>query len=336
MSSRNESPRTFKLRRLPALALIVTVGLASSWSARAAEPLTWKFKEGEVIRYKLVQKTETKMKAGGREGGSKVEQISDVRWNVKAVSPEGLAQMTQTIDRVQVTMDTPGQPQFKFDSDAKDAPQEGQLAAQLAPMFKALAGFECSLTMDSRGRIDNIKIPKETIDALRGSLLGQATNLFTEEGMKNMIGQSSLVLPATAEETLPGKSWTDHAKVPVANLGTILTEKTYTVEGPDKENADLTAIALTSKMTIEPNENAGVHLEITNQKNEGRFLFDSKNGRIAKSHVVADMTQLIMAGDQNLEQTVGNTLEMTLVPEGQPAKAEGQPAQTEAQPEKSK
>jgi len=319
MSSLNESPWTFNLRRLSVPALTLAIGLALLSPARAAEPLKWKFKEGEVIRYELVQKTETKMKAGGREGGSKVEQISDVRWNVQSVSAEGLAQMTQTIDRVRVTMDTPGQPTFKFDSASKEDPGDSPLAAQLGPMFKALAGFECSLTMDARGRIDNVKIPKETIDALRGSLLGQATNLFTEEGMKNMISQSSLVLPATAEETLPGKSWTDQTKVPVATLGTIVTEKTYTVEGPDKDNPKLTAITLASKMTIEPNQNAEVHLEITNQKNEGRFLFDPEAGRIASSHVVADMTQLIMAGDQNLEQTVSNTLDMTLVP-NEPAK----------------
>ena len=320
MSSQYGSPRIFPLRRPPILALIAAVGLASSLSARAAEPLTWKFKEGEVIRYKLVQKTETKMKAGGREGGSKVEQISDVRWTVKSVSAEGLAQMTQTIDRVRVKMDAQGQPAFEFDSDVKEDPKDGgPIAAQLVPMFRALAGFECSLTMDARGTIDNVKIPKETIEALRGSPLGQATNLFSEEGMKNMISQSSLVFPASAEATAPGKSWTDQAKVPVSNLGTILTEKTYTVRGPAKENPKLTEITLASKMTIEPGENPGVHLDITNQKNEGRFLFDPAAGRIAQSHVVSDMTQVIMAGDQNLEQTVANTMDMTLVPE-EPAK----------------
>lgn len=320
--------RTPRLRRLSALALIVTVGFASSSTAQEAKPLTWKFKEGETIRYKLVQKTENKMKAAGREGGSKVEQISDVRWDVKSVSAEGVAQMTQTIDRVQVTMETPGQPAFKFDSSDGDAPQDGPLASQLAPMFKALAGFECSLTMNPQGKIDNVKIPKETIDALRGSALGQATNLFSEEGMKNMISQSSLVLPETAAATMPGKSWTDQTKVPVPNLGNILTEKTYTVKGPDEKNPKLTLITLASKMSIEPNENAGVHLEITDQKNEGSFLFDADAGRIAESHVVSNMTQVIMAGDQNLEQSVSNTLDMTLVT--------GEPARATTEPEKSK
>lgn len=316
MSSQYGSPRIFKLRYLPILAAVVAVGLASSPSAQAAEPLRWKFKEGEVVRYTLVQKTETKMKAAGREGGSKVEQISDVRWTVKSVSAEGLAQMTQTIDRVRVTLDAQGQPTFKFDSntDPKDDPKDGgPIAEQLIPMFRALAGFECSLTMDASGKIDNVKIPQETIDALRGSLLGQATNLFTEEGMKNMISQSSLVFPAGAAATEPGKSWTDQAKVPVSNLGTIVTDKTYTVQGPSKENPKLTEITLASKMTIEPGDNPGVHLDITNQKNEGHFLFDHAAGRIAESHVVADMTQVIMAGNQNLEQTVNNAMDMTLV-----------------------
>lgn len=320
-SSHLGSPRLFTLRRPPILALIAVVGLASSSSARAADALSWKFKEGEVIRYKLVQKTETKMKVGAREGGSKVEQISDVRWTVKSVSAEGLAQMTQTIDRVRVKMDAEGQPPFEFDSDNKEDPKDGgPIASQLVPMFRALAGFECSLTMDARGKIDNVKIPKETLDALRGSPLGQATNLFSEDAMKNMISQSSLVLPVGADATAPGKSWSDEAKVPVPNLGTILTAKTYTVTGPAKDDPKLTEITLASKMTVEPGPNPGVQLEIAKQRNDGRFLFDTAAGRIASSHIVVEMTQVITAGPQTLEQTVANALDMTLVPD-EPAKS---------------
>ena len=137
--------------------------------------------------------------------------------------------------------------------------------------------------------------------------------------MKNMISQSSLVLPATEAEVETGKSWTDQSKLPVAALGTIVTDKTYTVQGPDKANPKLVRIDLTSKMKVEPNENANVNFEIKSQKSDGHFLFDADKGRIANSHVEVAMSQQISAGGQQFEQSVTNLMEMSLVP-NEPAK----------------
>ena len=66
---------------------------ASRGEARADAPLRWKFKAGETVHYSLIQKTETSMKlADGQTGGSKVSQNSDIRWTVKNVSAEGVAE----------------------------------------------------------------------------------------------------------------------------------------------------------------------------------------------------------------------------------------------------
>jgi len=295
--------------RLAGAVLALAIGLAPA--ARAEEPLRWKFEKGETIRYVLVQKAETKMKAGEVESGSTVNQTSDLRWIVDEVSPEGVAKLTQIIDRVRVKLEVAGQPAFEFDSNDKETVHEGQFA-QIVPVFKALAGFECSLAMDSRGRIDDVKISEKSLEALKGSIAGPMSNLFSEDSMKNMITQSSLILPEQAVED--GKGWTDQSKLSVPQLGTIVTDKTYTVEGADPDDASKVRINLDAKMTVEQAGAPEASLEIEEQKNEGRFAFDAGKGRIAKSHVEVRMVQLITAGANKFRQTMDNTMEMSLAP----------------------
>jgi hypothetical protein len=299
--------------RLVVATLVVTLGLQGAATADA--PLRWKFKPGETVRYSLVQKTETTMKlADGRTGGTKVTQDSDLHWTVKSVSPDGVAEMTQTIDRVQVRMDSgAGQPPFVFDSASKEPPPEGPVAAQLVPVFKALAGLECTLTMDARGEIRDVKIADGVVESLKKSFQGGLANLFTKESLKNMVGQSSLVLPA--EVVAKGKTWKEQAKLPAPQVGTMVTDKTYTFQGPDAADASRVLIDLNTKTTLEPDADAKIEFAMKNQDGKGQFLFDTVKGRIISSRVDVTMTQSIKAQGQELEQTIVNKIEMKLAPE---------------------
>jgi len=306
------TPKTLA-RRLALAASALAVGLAPAAADGADAPLRWKFQKGETIRYALVQKTDSKMSAGGNERGSTVDQRSDIRWVVQDVSPEGVATMTQVIERVRVKMEAPGQPGFEYDSDAKDKVQDSPVAKMLAPMFQALAGFECTLTMDPRGRIQSVKIPEKTLESLRGSLKGPLSEMFSEESMKKMITQSGLVLPEEPVEK--GKGWTEESSTEAPQVGTIKTEKKYTYEGPDAKDPNLARIALEAEMTLQSKENPEVKVSIKEQKNAGFFLFDAAKGRIAESHIEVKMVQDVAAGPANFEQTVGNTMDMVLTPE---------------------
>ncbi|MDR3620133.1 MAG: DUF6263 family protein [Paludisphaera borealis] len=316
--ARPAASRCLDAGRLAVATLLLTVGLQGAATADA--PLRWKFKTGETVRYSLVQKTETTMKLpDGRTGGSKVSQDSDIHWTVNSVSPEGVAEMTQTIDRVRVRMDSvPGQPPFEFDSASKDPAPEGPVAAQLVPIFRALAGLECTLMMDARGEIRDVRIADKVVESLQKSFQGGLGNLFTKESLKNMVGQSSLVLPE--EAVAKGKSWKEQSKIPAAQLGTMVTDKTYTFEGPEAADASRVRIDLTSKTSLEPDANAQIEFAMKNQDGKGRFVFDAAKGRIISSHVDITMTQSIKAQGQELEQTIVNKIEMKLAPEPSAAK----------------
>ena len=310
-------PRCFDTGRLVVASLALAVGLQGA--ARADAPLRWKFKAGETVHYNLVQKTETTMKlADGRTGGSKVTQNSDIRWTVESVSPEGVAELTQTIDRVRVRMDSvAGQPPFEYDSASTEPPPEGAAASQLVPVFKALAGLKCTLVMDPRGEIRDVRIADAVVQSLEKSFPGGLGHLFSKESLKNMVGQSSLIFPE--EDLEKSKTWTEKARTPVPQLGTMITDKTYTFQGPDAADPALVRLDLDIKTTLEPTPDSAIELEMKKQDGKGKFVFDKAKGRIVSSNIDTTMTQSIKTQGQLLEQTVVNKMEMKLAA-GPPAK----------------
>ncbi len=306
-------PRSLGAGRLVVAFLAVAVGLQGA--TRAEAPLRWKFKAGEIVHYNLIQKTDTTMKlADGRTGGSKVSQNSDIRWTVESVSPDGVAELAQTIDRVRVRMDSvTGQPPFEYDSASDEPLPEGAVATQLVPVFKALAGLKCTLVMDPRGEIRDVRIADEVVQSLEKSFKGGLGHLFSKESLKNMVGQSSLVFPEG--EVDKGKTWTEKTKTPSPQLGTMITDKTYTFQGAEAAEPSLVRIDLDTKTILEPVADSQIEFEMKKQDGKGRFVFDTTKGRIVSSNIDVQMTQSIKTQGQVLEQTIVNQMEMKLAAE---------------------
>jgi hypothetical protein len=309
-------PRFLASGRLVVASLAVAVGLQAE--ARADAPLRWKFKAGETVHYNLIQKTDTTMKlADGRTGGSKVSQNSDIRWTVESVSADGVAELTQTIDRIRVRMDSvTGQPPFEYDSASDEPLPKGALATGLAPVFKALAGLKCTLVMDPRGEIREVRIADSVVESLEKSFKGGLGHLFSKEALKNMVGQSSLVLPEAAVEK--GKTWAEKSETASPQLGTMITDKTYTFQGAEADDPSRVRIDLDAKTTLKPIAGSQIEFEMKKQDGKGTFVFDTAKGRIISSHIDVEMTQSIKTQGQVLEQTVVNKMEMKLA-DGPPA-----------------
>ena len=241
--------------------------------ASAADTLEWKFKPGETLKYTMVQQTTQGVKAMGQEFKTNLNQTVDLHWSVKGVSPEGLADLTQTIDRIRTKIEAPGNA-FEYDSEGGKAP-EGQIATLLAPLLKALVGAEFTFKMNGRGELSDVKIPQKLLDSLK--LAGPAAaggSMFSEEGMKNMISQSSLAFPATSLDR--GKTWSNQSKVPLPMIGTMVLDKTYTYQGPSSTDPQLLQVGLETKVTLEPAADSNVAVKITDQKGKGEFVFDSR------------------------------------------------------------
>jgi len=300
------------LIRVVLSALAATFGLAAAQPTHGAETLRWKFKSGETLRYTMVQETTQGMKGMGQDSKTSLNQTVDLHWSVKNVASDGVAELSQTIDRVRTKVEVPGS-SFEFDSQAGKDP-EGQIASLMIPMLKALVGAEFTFKMNGRGELSEIKVPQKLLDALRQA--GPAPNaggMAPEEGMKNMISQSSLTLAEGPLEN--GKSWTQQAKVP-SPIGTMVMDKTYTFDGPSPKEAGLLQISVDTKVTLEPAADSNVAVKITSQKATGEFEFDPQAGRVVSSRVKEKLQMSISVMGQELEQATDTVTSMTLAKDG--------------------
>jgi hypothetical protein len=290
-------------------ALAAASTTAGTQPARAAETLRWKFKPGETLRYTMVQETTQGMKAMGQDFKTSINQTIDLHWSVKNVGGDGVAELSQTIDRVRTKVEGPGNA-FEYDSQEGKEP-EGQIANLLTPMLKTLVGAEFSFKMNGRGQLSDIKVPQKLLESLRqaGPAAG-AGGFFSEEGMRNLISQSSLTL---AEEPLEkGKTWPQQARIPVPMLGTMVLDKTYKFDGPTSQDAGVDLILLETKVSLEPAADSNVAVRITSQKGTGEYTFDPNAGRVVSSKVNDKLQMSLSVMGQELEQSTDTVTRMTL------------------------
>jgi len=299
-------------RIVPAI-LVASLASGAGRSVSGAETLRWKFTPGESLRYSMVQETTQGLKAMGQEFKTNLNQTVDLHWSVKSVSSEGVAEMSQTIDRVRMKVDGPGG-SFEYDSQAGKAP-EGPVANALGPLLKALVGAEFTLKMNARGELSDVKVPPTLVESLRqANPAATAGGMFSEEGLKNLIGQSSLALPEGPQEK--GRTWSNSSRIPVPMLGIMVMQKNYTFEGPDPKEPALVKIGLDTKVTLEPAADSNVAVKITSHDGKGEFAFDPQAGRMVTSRVNDKMQMSLSVMGQDLEQTSSSVTTMTLAKGG--------------------
>jgi hypothetical protein len=297
----------------------LTAGLAATAAqpARGSETLRWKFKTGETLRYTMVQEMSQGMKAKGQEIKSSIKQTIDLHWSVKSINSDGVAELSQTIDRIRTKVEAPG-PGSSFDYDSQGGKEpEAQNASPLIPLLKAQVGAEFEFKMNGRGELSEIKVPQKLLESLRqAGPLADAGGMFSEEGLKNMISQSSLMLPEQPLEK--GTSWTHQGKVPLPMLGTMMIDKTYTFDGPSLKEAGLDQVLLDTKVSLQPAADSNVAVKITAQKGTGEFAFDPQAGRVVSSRVNDKLQMSLSVMGQELEQSTDTLTTMVLAKDGAP------------------
>jgi hypothetical protein len=282
--------------------------------ARAQEILRWKLKAGDVLNYKSEEQQKMSVKSNdGRERKQTRSHTISFSWTVRDVLSTGEAEITQKINRLSMRVEAPPFMPFVFDSSAppQDVPEPFEAEVKL---LKATVGAEFSFKMRPSGQIEDIKFLDQTIKKLRDALPPEAANQgdFSEQQLKDVLLQSSPPpFPEVALE--PGKTWSGKpAKLAMPPLGTIVTEKVFTYQGPDSKNPKLLLIGMEARASLEATENSAA--KIRSQGGKGSLAFDADAGRVVVTRSNQKMEVSISIMGQAIEQATESTSTMSLEP----------------------
>ena len=299
--------------RLGVLAVVI-VGSWGTSGAIDAAPVTlrWKLQPGETLRYESAQTTTSRFKdPTGQEVTQTLTLTLDLTWKVKEVDSAGVATLTQTIDRIRTTA---AMPFGKFSYDSKE---NGDASSPAGPIFKMLIGAEFTFKLNPMGEMSDIQLAEKLVNSLRSDKDAPgAQGQFSEAGLKNMLVQMGLILPATATEV--GQTWNRKVSIPAGPAGESReVEQYYTYRGPQPGDKPLEVVAMSTEFPpIPPDPN--VPVTITKQDASGSFQFDNQAGRISSSEVIekAELTGQIQG--QAITQSNETITKMTLQPNATP------------------
>ncbi len=295
------------------LGLVVLMVTAGSTSVGAAT-LRWKFKPGETLRYAMEQKRVTTLKVPGQELKTTLTQTIDLSWAVKDVAADGKADVSWTIDRMRTKIES-ALGAFAYDTKDEKVP-EGPVAAALVPTLKVLVGAQFPFKINPQGELSDVKVPETVVQALRdaGPAATGSNSSFSEEGLKNMIIQSSLGLPM--EDIAEGKTWSKQSKIPSPPIGTMNLDMTFTYLGPDPKTAGIEKVGLATKISVEPQPDSNVQFQIDAQEVKGAYSFDNAAGRVVNSEMIEKMETTATFMTQKIQQIVDTKTTMKLVSGG--------------------
>ena len=284
--------------------------IVSSWRPMLAEeaPLLWKFSVGDEHHYRMIQNMEMEMTlgAGERKIETVLQQTLDMTWKIEQVNEQGLATLIQTVERVRMDMQAPGQPAMHYDTDSDDPP--AGFAAMLVPLFKAMTTEPFRITITPRGEIKTLEVPEALSKAMQ-STPGAAMmgDMFSDAGFRKMIQQSSLILPEP-KDLEPGYEWTTEAEMKNGQFGQLNAETTYTYLGP-REVAEKPLEVFKFALKLEFGEGpGGVQMDVVDQESNGEILFSREAGRLASSKLQQEMEIKISAAGQDMKQKMVQTM----------------------------
>ncbi len=311
--------RAFVMRVL--VGTTIAAGVFSS-AAAWAEGLRWKFKSGEELHYVTDRKIVQKVDFSGSPIEIKAGMTFDITWKIKDVGADGTANMQQTIDRLQFSMESPLGGPMQFDS-KKPGGAEGPMWQQLEPLVTALLGQPFSMKVAPNGKVTDIQLPEKLaaqFDAQKkpqagpggrrgGGLPGMGGGMFNENSIKELIQRSIQLLP---EGSTSGEgSWTQNFENAMMGAGVMKTEVKYAPGGKDQADGhQVEKIVAKTELTFEPAEKSPVELEIAEQEGESTTYFDADAGRTLKVEGKQKMILEISAPNRDMRQEVEEVVTM--------------------------
>jgi Family of unknown function (DUF6263) len=279
--------------------------------------LAWKFKAGDVLRYRIVQDTRQTISSGQGEFevGSNVSQV--IGEKVKSVSADGVASIDCTWEAVKLHIGLPMGGDMDFDSTQAGSAQS---APPLLKGFASLPGSTFQIEMKPNGEIaslhgigDAMKKVLTSDDAVMKGMKDMMERAFNDDSMKRAL--EAAVLPD--KPVAPGGTWARDTEFDMQRFAKMKAHFDLTYAGTENQSGSPCAkVNVKHKITMgagKPDtssmpggENFDIDLSMDDASGDGSFYFSADKGRLILSTMTTDM-------DMN----------MTLKPKGQDKGDEG-------------
>jgi hypothetical protein len=242
---------------------------------------------------------------------STVDLAMTMKWQVTGVDQEGTAEMSQAIERMKMTMETPGLESVTYDSASKDIPTGP--AKSVAEGIGPLLGVKFIQRMNDRGEIIDVRLSEEASQALDEVPSGaELKEMFSKEGLKSLVNQAAAVLPQ--QPVRPGDTWQGKSQV-ASPAGELTMDIKYTYLGTEVRQArPQEKIGVNLALSFPEGTNPlGLSVNIKDQNSSGVLYFDATEGRFVETQLRQQMTMETALGDHTHQQKLDMRLNMQFV-----------------------
>lgn len=296
--------------------------------AQAEKVFRWKLKPGETLKYHMVQDMAQNIRAGENQPpiALSTKMAMDLVWKIDAVDDQGVISLDQTIERIQVKLQSAQGVMLEFDSAAAKEP-EG-MAKMIAPVFEAMVKKPFRVKMTSRGELKEVKLPQGMLESMTKTAGIQMGNLVSEDSMK----QFGLMSVFPEGPVAPGKTWTQETTMKNPVTGNQVVKTTFRYEGPEtRDGKTLDKIALMMNFQPEGKKQEGEKKEgekkeaekteamasLTTSEAKGFLSFDNEAGRVVETTMEMKMKIDMNVMGQKITQDMNIKMHMTPQPAAQ-------------------
>jgi hypothetical protein len=279
--------------------------LVPATTATGAKTLRWKFTAGQEIRYEQTQEMTMTMDLAGNEVKTSMKQVMNMVAKVDAVDEKGVATITQSIERFQMTVNSPD---AVISIDTREKAPTDDAGRQMYLLLKTVTEAKIKQQTDPQGKVSNVEIPKEVVEKLKEHpSAGSLGPLTSAEGLKTMFEQGTPAFPEAAVDK--GTTWNQEFKMKDPNIGTIAIESIFTYTGEAQaDGKTIDEIGVKMKMAFAGDKQGGPTIKITDQKSDGIMRFDNAEGQVVDSKVKQLVHMEIEVAGQTFTQKLDQTV----------------------------
>jgi hypothetical protein len=249
--------------------------LACSPTSAWAKSLEWKFAVGNAYQVKLEQAVEQTTIILLQPVQAKTTIEMEVLWKITAIRPNGDAELSQTLERLSLQVESADAVDVDYDSAREE--QTTESATALHQSIAPLLNTPVQVIMRPDGQIVEVKATEESLEKLRGA--GGSVKLraaLSPEGLQNMLALISTPLPP--DEVEPGDEWTFERKAGAGGQEVSVTHN-FKYQGSEPlDGIELDKIGFSTTLTPVPGKATASELKIQSQDSLGSMWFDATAG----------------------------------------------------------